>query len=144
MGSVAIMRSISEYKLSPSSIIIECPFGNMLKTVKARFKIMNAPSFPMAYLLVLYGGLQNSFNAYNHNPTEYAKKINTKTLLLYGLQDNKVSKEEIDLIFKNLNGQKQLKLYPNAGHENMVELNKEDWKNEIIRFTNLNIKYKYI
>lgn len=56
--------------------------------------------------------------------------------MLYGLQDNKVSKEGIDLIFKNLKGQKQLKLYPNAGHENMVELNKDEWKNEIIRFIN--------
>ncbi|QQR97001.1 MAG: alpha/beta fold hydrolase [Sphingobacteriales bacterium] len=135
MGSVAIMKSISDYNLEPTSIIIECPFGNMLKTVQARFKIMNAPSFPMSYLLLFYGGLQNNFNAFNHNPTEYAKKIKIKTLLMYGLKDNKVSKEEIDLIFKNLQGEKQLKIYKSAGHEDIVDKYKEEWKENIIKFT---------
>ncbi len=64
MGSVAILKSISDFDLKPTSIIIECPFGNMLKTVQARFKIMNVPSFPMSYLLLFYGGLQNNFNSF--------------------------------------------------------------------------------
>lgn len=134
MGSVAIMKSISDYHIQPESIIIECPFGNMLQTVKARFKLMNVPSFPMAYLLVFYGGLQNNFNAYQHNPSDYAKNISVKTLLMYGLQDNKVSRAETDLIFKNLQEPKQLKLYQNAGHDNIVEIYQNDWKNDIVRF----------
>lgn len=136
MGSVAIMKSIYDFDIKPSSIIIECPFGNMLKTVQARFKIMNAPSFPMSYLLLFYGGLQNNFNAYKHNPSEYAKKIKVKILLLYGLKDNKVSKEEIDLIYKNLQGPKELILYKNAGHENILEENKIKWENDVVDFTN--------
>lgn len=48
MGSVAIMKSISDFDLKPKGIIIECPFGSMYKTVCARFKTMNAPTFPMA------------------------------------------------------------------------------------------------
>lgn len=135
MGSVAIMKSISDFNIKPVSIIIECPFGNMLKTVQARFKLMNAPIFPMSYLLTFYGGLQNNFNSFKHNPTEYAKNINVKTLLLYGLKDKKVSKEEIELIFKNLNGQKQLKIYENAGHENIKEQNEKKWINDIQNFT---------
>lgn len=135
MGSVAIMKSINDYDLKPISIIIECPFGNMLKTIQARFKIMNVPSFPMSYLLLFYGGLQHNFNSFKHNPSEYAKKINVKCLLLYGQKDNKVSKEEIDLIFKNLQGQKQLRLYENAGHETILEEYSSEWKNDILNFT---------
>lgn len=56
--------------------MIECPFGSMYKTVCARFKTMNAPTFPMAGLLVFWGGMQNNFWAFEHNPTEYAKNIN--------------------------------------------------------------------
>lgn len=48
MGAVAIMKSINDYKIEPKGIIIECPFGSMYTTVCARFKKMNAPTFPMA------------------------------------------------------------------------------------------------
>jgi len=84
MGAVATMKAIAEYDLKPSGIIIECPFGSMYQTTCARFKIMNVPTFPMAALLVFWGGVQNSFWAFGHNPTEYAKKISCPTLLLYG------------------------------------------------------------
>lgn len=74
MGSVAIMKCINDTKIKPKGIIIECPFGSMYTTVCARFKKMNAPTFPMAGILLFWGGIQNGFWGFNHNPTEYAKK----------------------------------------------------------------------
>ncbi len=134
MGSVAIMKAISDFNIQPKGIIVECPFGSMYQTVCARFKTMNAPAFPMAGLLVFWGGLQNGFWAFAHNPTEYAKKITCPTLLLYGQQDEKVSIEEIDEIFENLNGKKELKIYKNAGHENYLIKYKDDWTKDIEKF----------
>lgn len=134
MGSVAIMKAISDFDIKPHSLIIECPFGSMYKTVCARFKTMNAPTFPMASLLVFWGGLQNGFWAFGHNPTEYAKKINYPTLLLYGAQDEKVSLEEIDNIFNNLAGQKKLKIYQECGHENYLTKYKDEWEQDIQNF----------
>ena len=61
MGAVAIMKSIKDYGLTPNGILIECPFGSMYQTVCARFKSMNASTFPMAGLLVLWGGIQSGF-----------------------------------------------------------------------------------
>jgi len=136
MGSAAILKSVYDYKLQPSSIIIECPFGNMLQTVQARFKIMHAPSFPLSYFLVFWGGFQNNFNAFKHNPSEYAKSVTVPVLLLYGMKDNKVSKGEIDLIYKNLQGAKELKLYIDAGHENILEANRKDWISDVSNFLN--------
>jgi alpha-beta hydrolase superfamily lysophospholipase len=107
MGSVAIMKAINDYNLPIKSIIIECPFGTMLETVKSRFSEMNIPSFPMAHLLMFWGGVQNGFNSYKHNPVDYARHIDCPTLLLYGEEDIKVSRKEIDDIYKNLNGKKQ-------------------------------------
>lgn len=135
MGSVAIMKAISQFSVKPKGIIIECPFGSIYKTVSARFKTMNAPTFPMAGLLVFWGGLQNGFWAYGHNPTEYAKKITCPTVLMYGQQDEKVSKAEIDEIFTNLAGPKELKIYKNAGHENYLTKYKDEWRNDISEFT---------
>ena len=134
MGSVAIMKSINDYGINPKGIIIECPFGTMYKTISARFKAMNVPTFPMAGLLCFWGGVQNEFWAFAHNPTNYAKKINCPTLLLYGEQDNNVSREEIDDIFKNLAGQKKMKIYQNAGHENYLTKYREEWAQDIQLF----------
>lgn len=136
MGAVAIMKAQSEYKLDTKAIIIECPFGSMLETVKTRFKGMGIQSFPMAHLMVFWGGLQNNFNAFKHNPVEYAKGINCPTLLLYGLRDEKVSKQEIDNIFLHLQGRKVLKTYQNAGHENYLNKYKDEWTADVATFIN--------
>lgn len=54
MGAVAIMKCINDNKIKPKGIIIECPFGSMYETVCARFKKMNAPTIPMAGILVFW------------------------------------------------------------------------------------------
>lgn len=140
MGAVAIMKSISDYSVTPKAIIIECPFGSMLKTVQNRFSIMGIPNFPLANLLVFWGGIQNGFNGFNHNPYEYAKQINCPTLLLYGQMDNKVSRSEIDEIYANLRGKKDSVIYPLAGHENYLSKYKEKWSSDIAKFLSSTIK----
>jgi alpha-beta hydrolase superfamily lysophospholipase len=140
MGSVAIMKSISDFGIKPRGIIIECPFGSMYQTVCARFKTMNTPSFPMAGLLVFWGGIQNGFWGFGFNPTEYAKNIACPALLMYGLIDDKVSKSEIDKIFANLKGRKFLKIYKNAGHENYLDKYKDEWTKDITQFINSELK----
>ncbi|HSC53997.1 MAG TPA: alpha/beta fold hydrolase [Phnomibacter sp.] len=134
MGAVAIMKAVNDYDLKPKGIIIECPFGTMYETVSARFKNMNVPAFPMAGLLVFWGGVQNGFWAFGHNPTEYAKTITCPTLLLYGKKDKNVSKKEIDNIYTNLAGQKILKTYPLAGHENYLIKYKTEWTQDVTNF----------
>ncbi len=134
MGAVAIMKAIRDYNIQPTGIMIECPFGSMYETVCARFRLMNAPTFPMAGLLVFWGGLQNNFWAFGHNPTEYAKNITCPTLLLYGELDNKVSRAEIDEIFANIKAEKVLKTYPLAGHENYLGKYEREWKTDITNF----------
>jgi alpha-beta hydrolase superfamily lysophospholipase len=140
MGSVAIMKAIHDFRFSPSGIIIECPFGSMYKTVCARFKLMNAPSFPMAGLLVFWGGVQNGFWAFGHNPTEYAKEIRCPTLLLYGGLDKKVSRDETEKMFSNLGGKKQLIVYPKAGHENLLDNDPRAWRQDVSTFLELNYR----
>jgi len=134
MGAVAIMKALNDYQLQPEGIVIECPFGSMYKTVCARFNNMNVPPFPMAGLLVFWGGIENGFWAFGHNPTAYAKKINCPTLLLYGAKDDRVSRKEIDDIYTNLGGKKNLKVYVEAGHENYLTKYKKEWTQDIKQF----------
>ncbi len=72
------------------------------------------------------------------NPTGYAKKINCPALLLYGAKDEKVSRQEIDKIFTNLIGKKQLKIYQEAGHENYLAKYKNEWTQDIAQFLAIN------
>ena len=134
MGSVAIMKCINDYDIKPKGIIIECPFGSMYQTVCARFNKMNAPTFPMAGILLFWGGIQNGFWGFSHNPTEYAKKIKCPTLLLYGENDKSVSRKEIDEIYSNLNGIKSINVYKETGHENYLIKNKIEWNKNTKEF----------
>jgi uncharacterized protein len=134
MGAAAVMKAINDYKISPRGIILECPFGTMYDTVSARFRNMNVPAFPMANLLVFWGGVQNGFWAFNHNPIDYAKKISTPTLLMYGNQDQNITRQETDGIFKNLNGRKRLKIFEQAGHENYLIKYRHEWTKEVDLF----------
>ncbi|MGC4102198.1 alpha/beta hydrolase [Ferruginibacter sp.] len=134
LGAVAIMKCIRDYAIKPEGIILECPFGSMYKTTCARFNNMKVPSFPMAALLVFWGGVENNFWAFGHKPTEYAKKIQCPTLLLYGEKDEHVSRGEIDDIYNNLAGKKQLKTFPLAGHENYLKQYKAEWVQDVQQF----------
>lgn len=134
MGSVAVMRAIQEFGLKPSGVNIECPFGTMLETVQARFRTLHIPSFPMANLLVFWGGIQNDFNAFQHNPIDYAKSIDCPVLLLSGEKDERVSPKEIRGIYNNLREPKRLKTYPLAGHENYLNKYKDEWSEDCESF----------
>ena len=128
MGSVAIMRAIEQYTLIPTAIVLECPFGTMLETVRNRFALLNVPAFPMAELLVLWGGVQHGYWAFSHNPVAYARSVKVPTLLLYGLQDPKVTLSETERIYEALPGKKQLVTFDKAGHELYATQSPERWQ----------------
>jgi uncharacterized protein len=127
MGAAAVLKAVNEYQLSPKAIIVECPFGTMYETVCARFSIMHVPSFPMAGLLLFWGGVQGGFWGFGHNPSEYAKGVQCPALLIYGEQDRNVSRRETDAIYSNLAGPKRLMLLKTAGHENYLLRSRDEW-----------------
>jgi len=135
MGAVAILKACHDYAIAPQGLILECPFGTMHQTVAKRFENQGLPTFPMAGLLVFWGGMQNGFWAFSHNPTEYAKKVHSKTLLLYGEKDNRVTRPEIDALYNNIPAsQKKLITYPLAGHENYLLKYKNEWTRDVKAF----------
>ncbi|MGH2564184.1 MAG: alpha/beta hydrolase [Ginsengibacter sp.] len=140
MGGAAILKAINDYDIQPAAIIIECPFATMYQTTCARFKTLGIPAFPMAAMLDFWGGLQNGFWAFSNEPVEYAKSVKCPALLFYGEQDEKVSRHETDEIYSNLQGIKQLKTFPLAGHEDYLVKYKQQWVNEVNKFLKENEK----
>ncbi len=82
MGSA--FGAIAVNGVRPDAIIVECPFDRLLSTASNRFAAMGLPAFPAAHLLIFWGGVQQGFNAFRHNPVEYARNVACPVLLLHG------------------------------------------------------------
>ena len=113
---------------------MECPFDRLLNTVENRFSAMAVPSFPFAQLLVFWGGVQQGMNGFAHNPVNYAASVHCPVLLLHGEQDPRVSVPQIRSIYENLAGNKELVLFPHAGHESYLQSDSERWKRTVGEF----------
>lgn len=134
MGAAAVFKAQHDYQLPVTGLITECPFGTMLQTVQARFAVMELPAFPLANLMVFWGGTLNGFNAFNHNPADYARRVKCPVLLLHGGKDNRVSVSEVETIYLNLRGRKILRIYPEAGHESYLNRYADEWRKDVALF----------
>jgi len=135
MGAVAILRAEAELGVRPTANILECPYGNMRQTAYNRFQSMHVPPFPLADLLVFWGGVQNGFWAPELSGEEYAKTIRIPTLLLWGAADPRVTRPETDAIFANLAGPKQRHDFAGSGHEPYWWKYPADWEGQLKRFS---------
>ncbi len=134
MGSAAILKAVAQEPINPDAIILELPFARLLDAVRSRLKAIRVPSFPMAELLVVWGSLQHKFNGFTHNPVTYATYVKCPTLLLHGRLDRWTTVEEINQIFKNLRGSKQLVIFPNVGHNLLVTVDRAYWEQHVDQF----------
>ncbi len=134
MGAAAVMKCTHDYSIQPGGLILECPFGSLYEAVCGRMRAMGVPEFPMAGLLVFYGGLEHGFWAFNHSPTQYALSIKHPTLLLSGGKDERVSADEISSIYQNLSGPKKQIVYPESRHESYLNDYETEWKNDLDGF----------
>jgi hypothetical protein len=127
MGAAAIMRAEKEQWVDPSAIILECPFATIYEAVCNRFNSLHVPSFPMAGLLTFWGGVENGFWAFGHNPVDYAQSITCPVLLMYGEEDKQVKRSEIDAIYNNLKGEKDLVTFRYAHHDDYMVAYRDEW-----------------
>ena len=128
MGAVSIAHAIAKYGIKPSAIIMECPYGKLLTTVKNRFDIMGVPAIGFAELLVFWGGIQNGYWGFSMNTIEFAKDIEVPTLIMHGKDDNRANLEEVEEIYHNLKGRKQLKIFKGTKHESYLKKFPSEWK----------------
>lgn len=134
MGAVACLRAIHACGARPDALIMECPFDRMLTTVRNRFRVMRAPSWPFAELLVFWGGQQGGFDAFAHNPADYARSVSCPALLMHGEKDPRVSVTEVEHILVALGEPKTLHVFPGLGHQSYVEARPEEWRRLVVPF----------
>lgn len=134
MGGAAVLRAVAVHGADPEGVILESAFGRMLGTVRNRFALMGLPSFPAAELMVFWGGRQAGFNAFAHNPEEYARACRCPALLLHGSADRNARPEEAQAILDSLAGPKGLVVFEGVGHTSLYAANPELWTASVVRF----------
>jgi len=134
MGSAAILRAMAAHDLKLTAVILECPFNRLLSTAKNRFHAMGLPGFPCAELLVFWGGWQQGYSGFEHNPAEYARAADCPVLLLRGETDPRVTREQLQAIYDNLPGKKQRHEFTGLGHEQFFKSAEADWRRVVGAF----------
>jgi alpha-beta hydrolase superfamily lysophospholipase len=139
MGAAAILRAVAAG--TPADVVVlECPFDRMLTTVEHRFELFGMPAFPCARLLMFWGGVQNGFDAFAHNPVDYAAAVWCPTLLMHGAKDRLVRTAEAEGIFAALAGPKRWELFDDAGHEPYCVSCRDRWATVVPEFVKEHLK----
>ncbi|HEY1170825.1 MAG TPA: alpha/beta fold hydrolase [Verrucomicrobiae bacterium] len=128
LGAASILRAVAAEGVEPDGVILECPFNNLLETTQNRFRVMKLPSFPLAQLLVFWGGKQLGFDGFVHNPAEYAKAVKCPALLMNGDTDARVTLENIEEVRRNLPGAATFHVFKETGHESYLRKQPAEWK----------------
>ena len=127
MGAAATLRAVGELEIEPAGIMVQSAFSTMKGATINRFNLLGLPSWPLANLLTFWGGYINGFDAFVFNPIQYASKINTPTLVIHGSLDNRVSWEDSEGIYKNLQGPKEFGVFGKSGHESILNNEEANW-----------------
>ena len=133
LGAAAILKAVDE-GAKPTSVILECPFATLLGAVQNRFAMMDVPDWPLAQMLTFWGGTIHGFNAFQHNPADYARSVRCPALLMWGEADDRVLRRETDAIYAALAGPKTLVTLPDVGHENYLRADRERWTGAVRAF----------
>jgi alpha-beta hydrolase superfamily lysophospholipase len=135
LGAAAITRAVSEYRINPDKVVLEMSFGSLQEAVEARIRITSIPEQPLAALLTFWGGIQQGFWAFDHNPCEYAETITSPVLVQYGAKDTRVSLAETQCIYNGLRSKdKKLIAYETAQHESLYNKEPVKWESSIRSF----------
>jgi len=140
MGAAAVLRALSIGLTQPDYLIIEAVFDKMLTTTRNRFSEMNLISFPAAELLLFWGGIQQGFNGFNHNPIEYAAAVDCPVLFLHGRHDKRARYEEAENVAENVQGSASFEMFPDASHEVYSSRFPDQWNGFVREFLNNQVK----
>lgn len=139
MGAASITRAMyDDSSMQPSKVILERCFGVMTDAAKSlAHNTMHEPKQPFGTLLTFWGSAENGIYMFKMKPQEYVRKITCPTLVQWGEKDENVSKQETENIYTNLGTtKKQLVIYPDCGHENLLLKKPQLWKTSVNNFLN--------
>jgi len=134
MGAAASLRAVGVLDVKVDGLVMEAPFATLRSAVVNRFRSLGIPSVGLVDVFVFWGGVQQGFNGFAHNPVEYAARVQAPTLLMLGSRDDRVLMPEGRAIFEALGGEKQFEIFVGLGHDSLVKGNREQWERVVGAF----------
>lgn len=137
MGSVAILRAISDYGVSPDGLILESPFGTLRSALSCRLEYAGIPTWPLADLVTFWGGAQHGYSGHGFNPVEYAEAVKCPVLHLVVSQDPLLPGGESREVFDALGtsaGHKTFAEVDGNQHREIVDVDEHEWEVAVGRF----------
>jgi pimeloyl-ACP methyl ester carboxylesterase len=123
------------YQVLAVDFILEMPFGTLPKAVEGKLRTMNFPTEPLGNWLTFWGGLEQGFWAFNFRPQDAAAAVHCPVLLQWGLQDNRVTQQETNDIFKNLaSHDKEMVVYALSHHQSLLQNEPAKWQKTVSDF----------
>jgi alpha-beta hydrolase superfamily lysophospholipase len=138
MGAVLAAKTIYDYGLKPSGLIMDASFATLRDHFRARARILGFPSEPFATLVTFWSGVERGFNGFRLSACRYVEKVDCPVLLEFGEMDKLVLRSETECIFKHIRSpQKKLVEYDDVGHYIYVEVDPIKWEREVNNFLNV-------
>jgi alpha-beta hydrolase superfamily lysophospholipase len=134
MGAAASLRAVGVLGVKVDGLVMEAPFATLRSAVINRFRTLGVPTFGFVDLFVFWGGEQQGFNGFAHNPVEYAARVRAPTLLMLGSRDDRVLQPEGRAIFDALAGDKEFEIFEGLRHESLVRGNHDQWVRVVSAF----------
>ena len=139
MGAATILKATAEKDIHPSKIIMDAAFGSVPEGVRGRVRMMKKiPVEPFATLMCFWGGLEEGYWSFGIKTWESAKKVSCPVLIQRGTVDLRVTEQETQHIYQNLESpQKLLVEYEGCEHESFIDKLPMKWTNTVNNFLNL-------
>lgn len=134
MGAAAVLKAVADGGARADRLVLESPFDRLLTAVRRRVALLGGPPFPLAHLLVFWGGVQQGFNGFRHDPVDYAAHVDVPALVLQGEADTRVRVEEARAVFDRLRGPKVFRLVPGGSHGSLLRADPASWKAAVREF----------
>ena len=134
MGAAAVCRAVGVLGVRADAVLLESPFDRMLDTVGNRFRQMGLPPFPLARALVFWGGFQQGFDAFEHDPQDYVAGIDCPTLCLFGALDRDVTLADADAFLARAGSNVRRHVFTGAGHARLYPQQPAEWRRVVADF----------
>lgn len=140
MGAAAFLGAIARLDMAPDALILECPFDRLITTIRNRFRQAGAPSWPLADLLVFWGGVLQGYDGFDHEPIDEAAAVACPTLFLHGGQDLNVTRAEARSIYERIPARKRWHCFEDLGHKPYYPEAEAEWEAVLGRFFEAELK----
>jgi len=135
MGAVLAAKTIYDYGLKPSGLIMDASFATLRDHFRARARVLGFPTEPFATLTTFWSGIERGFNGFKLSACRYVEKVDCPVLLEFGEKDGLVMRSETLCIFDHIkSSQKKLVEYEGVGHFIYVEVDPIKWEREVSGF----------